>query len=311
MTEANLVQDDCSLDFTPSAAVDSGDVVRLADGRVAIAIGDIAASTLGAAQVEGIFDIAKTASVVMLAGQEAWWDISAGSATHELDGDFRLGIVTEDAAGTDTTVRVDINKRRVCDIDLARPVEWTAENTDGLGVVYNLGLYTLAFDAVAEVGQAALYSKDGIKIAGKPIFEAIFAVFDKGDAAALDIDIGLASASHATDFEAVANFAAFHLDGNSLNLNAHSDDGTTDTVITDTTYDVVDDTYIFVQIDARDSSDVKFYVNGVEKLAATAFPLTAASAALKALVMIEKTSDDTLADVRVKAMRAYRTVNAA
>lgn len=308
--DAKYLQDGCTMDYTPDAALDAGDIVRLPDGRVGVATDDMTADVLGAVQVEGVFAIKKTASVVMLPGQIAWWDISAGSATHEINGDFVLGIVTADAAGTDTTVSVNLNEERLCDIDLDRPKEWTTENTDGLGVTYALGVYTLAFDAVAEVAQAALYSNVGIKKEGCPIFEAVVANYDYGDNAALDMDVGLAGTSHGTDFQAIAEFVSFHFDSG-LDILAQSDDGTTDVAPVDSTLNAVDDTYLFLQIDARDSSDVKLYVNGVRISSATTFKLVAGTAALKPIVLIEKTSDNTLADFRVKALRAYRTANAA
>ena len=62
----------------------------------------------------------------------------------------------------------------------------------------------------------------------KPIFEARVAIFDIGDDAELDINFGLASASHATDMDLVAVSALFHLNGNVLDILAESDDGTTE-----------------------------------------------------------------------------------
>lgn len=297
-----------AIDYTPEAAVAAGDVVRLADGRVAIAFSAIAAGILGAAYDSGLFRIVK-AAVALLPGQIAWWDISAAKITHELDGDFPVGIVTADAAAAGTTALVDLNVHRLNDIDLTVETHFTSEATDGLGVVRTRGIETLAFDAVAEVAQAALISRGTILPEGGPILEAIAAIYNIGDDAALDIDIGLASGSHATDFEAVVSFATFHLDGAALDLKVQSDDGTTDVAAVDTTVNLVDDTYVFLQIDARDLADVKFYVNGIRVNAATTFAVKAATA-LYAIAHMEKTSNDTVADLRVKAMRVYRTIAA-
>ncbi len=308
---AVLVQATGILDYTPVADSLAGDVIRLPDGRAAIVQTDLAASQLGSAAVNGIFDVKKTALIVMLPGQIAWWDISAGSVTYELIGDFPLGVVVAGAAAGDARVRIDLNATRYLDIDLARSGDFAAESALGLGVVNDgVGQLTLAFDAVAEAAQAALVSVRGIGLTGKPIFEGILANFDYGNNAALDLDFGLATGSHATDFEAVTNFASFHMDS-ALDLFVQSDDGTTDTAAVDTTVNLTDDTFAFFQIDARVPTAVKFYVNGIDKTPAGVFTLAAASTDLKVVVELEKTSDDTVADIRVRALRAYRAAFAA
>ncbi|MGL4809460.1 MAG: hypothetical protein ACRC4O_12020, partial [Giesbergeria sp.] len=106
-------------------------------------------------------------------------------------------------------------------------------------------------------------------------------------------------------FESVAAFAAIHFDGNDLSIKLHSDDGTTDVAIVDSTVDAVDNTYFHFVIDARVKSSVKFYVNGVRLAAATTFVLTAYASTLSAFVHMEKTSNDTTAEIRVSSLRAW------
>ena len=68
----------------------------------------------------------------------------------------------------------------------------------------------------------------------------------------------------------------------------------------DSTLNPVDDTRLFLQIDCRDLSDVQIYVNGVDAVpAGTTLVLSAATGPLKPIAHIEKTANDTLADVRV------------
>ena len=190
---------------------------------------------------------------------------------------------------------------------------WLKREILGLGVIDSVeanGVKKLSFDAVAEAATAAIHMPSTpFDIDKKPIFECRLAVFDIGDDAALDIDFGLASADHADDFEAIAEFAAFHLNGNSLSVFCHSDDGTTDTAPVDTTIDLVDDTYATFKIDATDKADVKFYINGDRVLAGTTFDISAYTGLLTPIVMIEKASNDTLADVRVDRIRCQSDRN--
>lgn len=190
---------------------------------------------------------------------------------------------------------------------------WTKTETDGLGVISSdeaNGVLKFSADAVAEVAVGNLFMENSpVDIDDDPIFECILAVYDIGDAAAVDIDFGLASDDHATDFESIACFAAFHLDGNDLSLKAHSDDGTTDTAAVDSLVDLVDNTYYAFKIDCSNKSDVKFYYRALgatawtQICAATTFDIDQYTGTLTPIVMVEKTSDDTTFDVRVDRIR--------
>ena len=97
----------------------------------------------------------------------------------------------------------------------------------------------------------------------------------------------------------------FHFDGADLTAFVESDDGTTEVAADSTTTDLVDDTWTFLQIDCRDLSDIKAYINGVEQtaLADVTLVLSAATGPVLPIVHIEKSSsNNTTADVRVKAM---------
>lgn len=189
----------------------------------------------------------------------------------------------------------------------AMAAPWTKVETNGLGVVGTAasnGVLTFAFDAVAEAATAALYIANlPFDVDDDPIVEFRLAVFDIGDDAALDINFGLASGTHATDFDSVSQYAAFHLDGTDLSVKCRSKDGTTTVADTDTTVDLVDDTYATFKIDATDKADVKFYINGTRVLSSTTFTLAAYSSRLTPIVHVEKTSNDTTADVRVDRIR--------
>lgn len=295
--------------FTAAAALLSGEVLQMADGRAGVVTGagaGFASGDSAGAITEGKVRCTKTASIAILKGGKVYWDRSANAAHFRpQSGDFYLGVCAADAAAADTTVDVLLNEEPVYAIELGKG-SWTQEATLGLGVdkVSVAGEITrLSFDAVIEAAQAALLSDESVPVADGAILEARMAIFDIGDNAALDINVGLANASHATDADAITESVFVHLDGASLNILAESDDGTVEVAATDTTVDAVDNTFFEVWIDARDPADIQIYIDGVLVLGATVFRLDAATGPMKALAHIEKTSDDTLADVRLEFLR--------
>ena len=316
--EAIFLKDSDTVTLVAAAARASGEVMQLADGRAGVVQG-LNARAIGdevSLRVRGIVTVQKTADINILKGGRVFWDRSAGTATYKMaSGDFFMGVAAQDSLAAATTVQVDLNVKQANQIEFDGNATgeclWAQEATEGLGVVEATLAQptTMAFDAVAEVAQAALYpadAKNHLPVADGIICEMILAVYDIGDHAALDINFGLASATHATDFDTVAEAVVFHLDGTALSILAESDDGTTEVAATDTTVDAVDDTDFEVWIDARDPADVQLYIDGVNVLPATVFVLTAATGPLFPIVHLEKTSDDTTADVRVKRI-ACRT----
>lgn len=311
--EASLYKDANAnaIDVTAPEALASGEIFQLADGRAAVTAGLVGEASGDPATgiTAGQFNVLKIATKAVLAGGKLWWDRSASTATPIRTADsFYLGVAVGDKAATDTSVVVDLNVQPVNLIQLGKG-QWTEGATNGLGVVSLSGgsEEQLAFDNTAEAAMAALYSADTVPCADGPIFEAEVAIYDIGDHAALDINIGLANGTHATDFDSVTEAVVFHLDGSALSINAESDDGTTEVAATDTTVDAVDDTYFEVWIDCRDLTDIQLYIDGVNVLPASTFKLNAATGPLLAIVHIEKTSNDTTADVRVKRMDVRAT----
>ncbi len=295
-------------EFAGSAAYLSGQVIQR-NGQACIAAGlnSAASGDQVAFYTEGLFDILKSTSVVMLEGQEIWWDESASKATHCIDGDYIIGICNADTTAAATRVGVWLNQMGVYAIEQGKD-GWTEVETLGLGVTSEHGVSKMVFDNTSEAATASILSDNSIRVGDKGIFEMEFAVFDKGDASALDLNIGIANAGHATDADTITESVFIHFDGNDLKINAESDDGTTEVNATDTTLDdAVDDTYLFLQIDTRNLADVQVYINGGLVLAATVFKLDAATGPMKILAHAEKTTGTTTADFRVKNARAYQT----
>lgn len=288
-----------------TAALASGQVIQTPDSRAAVYNG-LKAAAIGdyvALCTCGVRPVLKTADIAFLPGQEVWWKVSTNRATYRMAGDFYVGIATVGAAASATTVDVAMNALPNYVSDTAqRTGEWVSEATNGLGVVESVGgLLTLAFDAVSEAAQAAFYGVRSVNVAERPIFEIEMAVYGIG-AAANDFSIGLADGSHATDFDQVSDYAVFHLDAADLTLKTATDDTANPVSPDDSGVDLVDDTFAFLQIDARDADNVKFYANGVQLNSAATFVLTASTADLVPIVHIEKTSDAAVADVRVRRM---------
>jgi len=315
-SEATLVNGDPQqVQFTAGADLTSGEVLQLDDGRAAVVAGlaGFDSGDTASAYVKGEFKLAKTSSINLLKGGRVYWDRSAGKANYKAgSGDFYVGVVAEDSLAAATTVKVALNVEPRYDVWLdgkASNCLWTEGATDGLGVTEatHAQPLTLAFDAVAEVAMAAIYladASDKIPVADLGIFEFNIAVVDAGDDGALDINFGIANGTHATDADSIAEAVFFHIDGSALDLKAESDDGTTEVAATDTTKDIAEGTYYEFWIDARDPTDIQIYVDGVNYLPASVFKLNAATGPLMPIVHLEKTSNDTTADVRVKRITA-------
>ena len=308
MPEASALQGISQISKEVSVAVASGEVQQLPSGKAGVQplLYAVAAGEYAPFATTGQFHITKVSGVVILDGAPVYWDHSANACTPltpTSDRDFFLGTAVGDATSASTTCQVEINEMPRYQASI-REGNWITEQTDGLGVsLLPGGSIKLAFDAVNEVAQAAIYSERTFAVNANMIVEGRMAIYDVGDNAALDFDIGLASGSHATNFESISEFVSLHFDGNDLSLLTQSDDGTTDVTPVDTSVNAVDDTYFDFWIDARDHTNIAFYVNGVRVNSSTTHTLSAASGPLKLIAHMEKTADDTSADVRVTELR--------
>lgn len=313
MAEAILYQEGDSINFTPTAAITGGDIVQLPDGRAAFAPVDIAASALGAVQVSGIVKCPKTTSMALLAGGDAYWDVSAAKVHFRPEAgttDFYIGTVHADQAASDTTVYVNLNSRASYTINLAGANgsggDWFAEEL-AAGVAGDVkalpgGGAEIVISSGNEVQSNAVRSGRTVLGSAKPIFEARFTRSATTDAA-VDADLGLASGTHASDFEAVTYHAAFHFDGDDLNIDTHSDDNSTDRAPADSTIDHVEGTYAEYWIDGRDPADVKYYVDGVLVDTSSSKRTLAAAGTYAAVFMVEKTTGTAVGGGKVSKMR--------
>ncbi|OHB82790.1 MAG: hypothetical protein A2V98_25855 [Planctomycetes bacterium RBG_16_64_12] len=192
-------------------------------------------------------------------------------------------------------------------LDVGGTSPWIKLETNGLGVIESAeanGVVKCVADAVAEAATAAFWMPSmPIEMDAHPIVEFLVAVFDIGDAAALDINFGISGEGHATDFDASTNYVAFHLDGSDLSVTCQSK-ATATVAAVDSLVDLVDDTYAILKIDVTDKADAKFFINGVRVCASTTFDLTGWTAMASPIVHVEKSSNDTTFDVRADRIRA-------
>lgn len=292
-----------ALDVTAPEALSSGEVIQLPDGRIGVTAGlkAVASGDPATLKTAGQFTMAKTASVVCLDGGRAYFDKSAGTITPlqtESADNVYAGVFVGDAASAASTCVVDINveQRTVWDMHDGPADTAIVQTTGTTKLEWSGGTAEFSFSTNAEAEKADILSKVSVPVTQPMIFESIFEIVTAADADAGDLSVGLANGTHASDADSITEFAGFHQDsGADLNLDAESDDGTTEVAATDTTVDIVAGTPVEVWLDARDIEDIKYYVDGVEVLNATANlgDIGDATGPLKALWHFEKSADDT------------------
>lgn len=301
MAEADPYQNECQRDITASAAYSAGEVVQLPDGRAGVYSRNVASGEVGTPATEGIFKVAKTASIVILDAGQVFWDHSANTATYNQvsDRDFYMGTAVGDAAASDSYVYVNLNACPRYKVDSRegafQSVLAGTAAAGGFGYPVQLGgCQVLELTATNEAQKVDLLSVMGFTPGSKPIVEGAFRVISDGSGSAVDVSLGLASATHATDADSIAESAFIHLDANNTNINAECDDGTNETAATDTTIDYTEGSALSSRvefwIDCRSLSSLKFYVNGARVLSGTTFSVAAAANTWFLLAHVEKTS---------------------
>lgn len=308
-----------TMDIVPASDKTAGDFTTLHDGLPGYVLPgntggiDVSLRDEGAKQIHTIAKVAKTASIVFLAGQRVYMDRATGLATYDYRGNDFLGVAVAQpgqtsspivAAGSGSYVYVLLGRDRKDIIEQGKTGFDMTVVANATSTQLADGTWKLLFTTAGEAQKAVFISEDGIDVDDGPIMEAWFASFVIGDNAAYDFDIGLASADDADSFEDIAAFISLHLD-NALDLNAQSDDSVTDIAAVDTTINLVDDTWVFMQICLVDKTAPIVLVNGIQITAPTTLTMAGYSGDLKAIAHMEKTSDDSPGEVRVRRMCAY------
>jgi predicted RecA/RadA family phage recombinase len=320
MAEATLYKDASTITVAAPAAGVSGQVIQLPDGRAGYVLGlkAYAAGDLIEVQVDGQATLTKSASVVVLDGDQIFWDRSANSATPlqaAADADFAIGVAVGDAASAATTLVVALNVKPVYTIDvMSQSSDTVIVLTAGTPHVTSRGgQVVLGFSATNEVQKVDLISKHAVPVAVPFIVEGKFAIVTEADDAAADINIGLANATHASDADSITESVFLHFDGNATaatmrKIYAESDDGTTEVAATDTTVVAGANTDVEFRMDCRDLTDIQIYINGVLVLPASVFKLDKATGPMKLLAHMEKTANDTPGVISITKL-AIRTTD--
>jgi predicted RecA/RadA family phage recombinase len=113
MALAQFIHDGKSIDYTPGADVAAGDVVVQND-LLGVAKLNIAANTLGALAVTGVFDVPKAtgAGTAIAAGKKVYWDAADKQAKEDSEAGANpyLGKTIKAAVDADATVRVRLEQ---------------------------------------------------------------------------------------------------------------------------------------------------------------------------------------------------------
>lgn len=96
------------LDYTPGAAVVSGQVV-LFGTKVGVALAAIAAASTGPLQVAGVFELNKLSTDVVAVGAALYWDNTNSRLTVTASGNTYAGYAVAAAASGATAVRIKLN----------------------------------------------------------------------------------------------------------------------------------------------------------------------------------------------------------
>jgi predicted RecA/RadA family phage recombinase len=317
--DALLKREQSTVNVTTGSARTGGEVVQCPDGRAGVHPVDVVSGGLGVLQTEGVYLVTKPTAFVYLAGQEIFWDHSANECClwPTSDKDFFLGTVQKDTASTDLTCYVDINKRANCVFNALRdPARTVMVRTAGLAdFLRSGGSHIATFSLTAEAQKMDVLSVRSVPTASKWIFQAVATVIADCDADVGDLSIGVASGTHASDADQIANSALFHmnLSGADLKIYAESDNVSAEVAATDTTKVFAVGTPVHLMIDGRsgDGSALAYYVNGVRVLSATALTLAGAAGPLCALFHLEKSSNDSPGSVALDDMKLWLSEDAA
>ncbi len=309
MAEATLDKGADSIDVTtPSAGYASGEVIQLTDGRAAVVLGlkTKVSGDPAALGTRGQFTLTKGASLVVLEGAPLYWDRSLGSVTPlkaVAGGDFFIGVAVADVAAATLTCVVELNVRPNYTIDLMRtPFESIPVGDATLTMMPGAARFNIL--ATSEAEKIDAFSEHSVPVVSGSaipfIVEGRMAAYVIGTDNTVDMNVGLANATHATSADTITESVFMHLD-EVLSINAESDDGSTE-VSADTLVDCVDNIYFDFAFDCRDLTDIKIYIDGVRVLAASTFKLNAATGPIKLAVHVEKTTGTATGELRVSKL---------
>lgn len=312
---ANFLRERERLLKTLAEAANLGDLHQHGDGSPTFLTG-----SNGSAGNEKTFrstdqiNLPKTAGITILDGGRVYWDRSAQACSFKKidDRDFYVGRAVGDASSAAVLMAVNLGVDPPYDIDLARdPFSTTIIGTQALGgLALNRrgGAHNFKLDATNEAQKLDALSKDGFATGANAIIEFAFNVISDGAGSAVDVSLGIANATHATDADAITRHLLLHLDANATAIKLQSKDGTTTVTASDTTKTYVEGAGNAnrkeVWFDLRNPADVQVYIDAVNVLSATVFDISASVATWYLLAHLEKTASTDTYEIDLEGMRA-------
>jgi hypothetical protein len=295
------------------SSVAAYEVVQLPTGNAGVRDSSLAlaSSAFGEFSSRGQYTLPKTSGFVGLKGNRAFWDYSANSVYYKKvnDRDYYLGRFAQDAASNSTACVVNLNDDPRYDINCALDPTTTAitgtQALNAMGLYQRGGAQKFILSSTSEAQKVDILSFDGFSKSANAIIEFAFNVVSDGSGTVVDVSVGAANATHATDADSITDSLFMHLDANNVNVNFESDDGTTEVTATDSTSDYTEGNRHEVWMDMRDSADVQIYFDGSLVLGSTVFNIDASVATWKLLAHIEKTPSTDTYEFDLHWLRAH------
>lgn len=300
--------------YTADGDKAAGEILQLPDGRAGVVREAETDETVFLPYTDGVWTVTKTSGIVLLDGQDVYWDHSANAAHYKAvnDRDFYIGTAVGDATSGLTTMLVNLNAVGVYLLDLMRkPYVTTIVGTQALGgLALNPrgGSINIVLDATNEAQKVDALSVDGFANTAPAVVEFDFRVVSDGAGTDVDVSLGVANDTHATDADSITESVFIHLNANSTTIYAESDDGTNEISATDTTKTYTEGATFSsrksIMFDMRDKSSVKIYVDGVRVLTGSTFNVSQAAGPWRLLAHVEKTAATDTYQISVDKMRA-------
>ena len=319
MPEATFVRDWDQTRLTLLASLGAGELIQLPNGKAGFSDGTSGYSTgdKPTLQSSGVVAVPKTNGIVLLDGGPCYWDHSANALHYKQvnDRDFFAGSIVGDYASGDTIAYVNLNDQPQYLADLARD-SFISSLTGtvavaGCNIFRRGGAHNFILSSTSEIQKLDMLCVNGFAPGSQWVIEGAFRVPNDGAGSNTDVSLGIASATHATDADSIAEHLFLHLDGNSTNISLQSKDGTTTVTAQDSTSDYTESTTLANRvefwIDGRTKSggtaDIQCYLNGVLQLGSVVFRLDNAVGPLFLLAHVEKASSADVYEIAVDWLR--------
>jgi hypothetical protein len=157
----------------------------------------------------------------------------------------------------------------------------------------------LLLTSTNEAQKADLLSDKSWLITQPFVLEGRVNIVTNGDTN-VDINFGVADDTHASDADSIVTSCFLHVNGDTLDIYAESDNAAAEVAATDTGVNYAEGTAFDFVLDGRTPSDIQVYINGVNVLPSSVFTVAGATGPLKLLVHLEKSTGAETPQVNVE-----------